>query len=135
MSMLTLSQVIVIAYFLAINVYGFILINFQRKAELQTITKKEEEFTQLQIDDLPYLKETKKQKNTKQNKTQISNTKIFISGVLGGALGVYIAMFIYKHKLSNFFFMVVIPVFIAVNVYTLVTGFINNFWIFAQNPI
>lgn len=135
MSMLTLSQVIVIAYFLAINVYGFILINFQRKAESQTITKKEEEFTQLQIDDLPYLKETKKQKNTKPNKTQISDIKIFISGILGGALGVYIAMFIYKHKLSNFFFMVVIPVFIAINVYTLVTGFINNFWIFAQNPI
>lgn len=135
MSMLTLSQVIVIAYFLAINVYGFILINFQRKDKSQTITKKEEEFTQLQIDDLPYLKETKKQKNTKPNKTQISDIKIFISGILGGALGVYIAMFIYKHKLSNFFFMVVIPVFIAVNVYTLVTGFINNFWIFAQNPI
>lgn len=133
--MLTLSQVIVIAYFLAINVYGFILINFQRKDKSQTITKKEEEFTQLQIDDLPYLKETKKQKNTKPNKTQISDIKIFISGILGGALGVYIAMFIYKHKLSNFFFMVVIPVFIAVNVYTLVTGFINNFWIFAQNPI
>ena len=135
MSMLTLSQVIVIAYFLAINVYGFILINFQRKDKSQTITKKEEEVTQLQIDDLPYLKETKKQKNTKPNKTQISDIKIFISGILGGALGVYIAMFIYKHKLSNFFFMVVIPVFIAVNVYTLVTGFINNFWIFAQNPI
>ena len=130
-----MSQVIVIAYFLAINVYGFILINFQRKDKSQTITKKEEEFTQLQIDDLPYLKETKKQKNTKPNKTQISDIKIFISGILGGALGVYIAMFIYKHKLSNFFFMVVIPVFIAVNVYTLVTGFINNFWIFAQNPI
>ena len=133
MSILTLSQIITVAYFLAINVYGFILINFQQKTTILAINTPKEDFTQLQIEDLSPPKTAKKAKKTKN--TEISNLKIFITSALGGALGIYIAMFIYKHKLSNFFFMVIIPVFIALNVYILVISFINNFWIITQSPV
>ena len=133
MSILTLSQIIIIAYFLAINVYGFILINFQQKATVLATNTPKEDFTQLQIEDLSPTKTEKKAIKTKN--TEISNLKIFITSALGGALGIYIAMFIYKHKLSNFFFMVIIPIFIALSVYILVMSFINNFWIITQNPV
>ncbi|MBQ3572059.1 MAG: hypothetical protein IJA15_04450 [Clostridia bacterium] len=133
MSILTLSQIIIIAYFLAINVYGFILINFQQKTTVLATNTPKEDFTQLQIEDLSPTKTEKKAIKTKN--TEISNLKIFITSALGGALGIYIAMFIYKHKLSNFFFMVIIPIFIALSVYILVMSFINNFWIITQNPV
>ena len=133
MSILTLSQIIIIAYFLAINVYGFILINFQQKTTVLATNTPKEDFTQLQIEDLSPTKTEKKAIKTKN--TEISNLKIFITSALGGARGIYIAMFIYKHKLSNFFFMVIIPIFIALSVYILVMSFINNFWIITQNPV
>ena len=74
--MLILLRILAITYLLAINVYSFLLIVFQKKQTEQNST------------------------------TTIKDGKLIISGMLGGALGVYLAMFILSYRLNSLFLMV-----------------------------
>lgn len=60
---------------------------------------------------------TAREEGDEENIT-VSDTKLLITAVLGGALGIYIMMFILKYRLKSLVMMVFIPVLIAVNVYT-----------------
>lgn len=93
--------VLIISYVLAINVYGVLILKFQK-------TAREED------DDY----------------TKISDTRLFFTGLLGGAVGIFVFMFIYKYKLTNFYMMVFMPVFIALNVYIIYTFFTRGFGVF-----
>ncbi len=97
--MVVFIKIIVIVYYIAINVYGFILILLQRKAHEEC------------------------------SESHVSDGKLFVAGALGGAAGVYIGMFVFKYRLSSLFLMVAMPVLITVNVYILIFGFYNNFWL------
>ncbi len=97
--MLIFVKITVLVYFLAINVYGFILICAQKKP----------------LDE--------------SNGKRISDGKLFVAGALGGATGIYVAMFIFKYRLTSLFLMVVMPVLIAINFYVLIFGFYNDFWL------
>lgn len=97
----TFLYVILISYLVAVNVYGIVLLKSQKTAR---------EFDE---DDHPL----------------ISDGKLFMTGLLGGALGIYVFMFIFKYKLKNFLYMVFMPVFLAVNVYLIILIFRNGFWI------
>ena len=95
--MIVLIRVLVITYLVAINIYSFLLMVFQ-----------------------------KKQVEENSNKT-IKDGKLFVTGMLGGALGVYLAMFILSYRLSNLLLMVTMPLFIVVTVYIIIVGFQGNF--------
>ena len=95
--MLVLIRVLVITYLVAINIYSFLLMVFQ-----------------------------KKQVEENSNKT-IKDGKLFVTGMLGGALGVYLAMFILSYRLSNLLLMVTMPLLIVVTVYIIIVGFQGNF--------
>lgn len=97
--MLVFIKITVLVYFLAVNVYGFILIHEQKKS----------------------LEES--------NEKKISDGKLFVAGALGGATGVYVAMFVFKYRLTSLFLMVLMPVLIAINFYVLIFGFYNDFWL------
>lgn len=43
--------------------------------------------------------------------------KLLLSGLLGGAVTVYVCMFLYRYKLNNIVLMVVLPVLAALNIY------------------
>lgn len=59
---------------------------------------------------------------------KITDGKIFVTGILGGATGIYLSMFIFKHRLTSLFLMVVMPILITLNFYFLIFAFMNNFW-------
>ncbi len=93
--------VIVIVYLLAINLYGILMLKFQKKAV-----------------------------ETNDESAKVSDAKLYLSGLLGGALGIFVFMFIFKYKLKSLFMMVLMPVFIALTAYLLMMLFNGGFGFF-----
>ena len=98
--MLILIKILVVVYFLAINVYSFLLLKSQKKNE----------------DD--------------GNCSKIRDGHLFVTAILGGALGIYVAMFILRFRTKSLFLMVFMPVIIVINLFFVIVGFINDFWVF-----
>ncbi len=95
---ITIIKICVGVYYAAVNVYGFILLKLQKKSAENSDTC-----------------------------NAVGDGKIFFAAVLGGALGVYVAMFIFKHKLKSTAFMIFIPVIAAAHIYLAVFGYTRNF--------
>ena len=84
--------VLIIVYIIAINVYGVMMLRFQKKAR----------------------------ENGDDENLMVSDAKLFLTGFLGGATGIYVFMFIFKYRLKSLFMMVFMPVLIALNVYAII---------------
>lgn len=97
-----LVYVLTIVYIIAINLYGVLMLHFQKKA---------------------------REEGDEENIT-ISDTKLMLAGLLGGATGIFIFMFIFKYRLKSLFMMVLMPVFIALNIYLLIMVFNGGFGFF-----
>lgn len=87
--------VLLAVYILAINLYGALMLNFQKKA---------------------------REDGDEENIT-ISDTKLLLTGFLGGATAIFIFMFIFKYRLKSLVMMILMPLFIALNVYGLILLF------------
>ena len=98
--MLILIQILVIVYYVSINVYSFLLLRSQKKAEEEGDCNK------------------------------IRDGSLFITAILGGALGIYVAMFVLKFRTRSLFLMVFMPVIIVCNLYFLIAGYIHDFLVF-----
>ena len=92
-----LIRIILITYVLSINVYAFLLIFFQKKQHEENL------------------------------ESTVKDSKLFLTGLLGGAVGIYVAMFVYSYRLQSLFLMIVIPILIVLNAYFLIMGFTGNF--------
>ncbi len=71
------------------------------------------------------LKNQKKFSELGENK--IKDFRLYITAVLGGGIGIYVGMLCLKYRLTNFFLMVFIPLFICATVFLLIFAFINDF--------
>ena len=98
--MLILIQILTIVYYLSINVYSFLLLRSQKKAE----------------------------EDGDCNKVRDGN--LFVTAILGGALGIYLATFILRFRTKSLFIMVFMPIILTVNLFLIITAFAHDFWVF-----
>ena len=98
----TIFYIILIVYTLAINFYGILMLHFQKKAR----------------------------ENGDEENVSIGDSKLFFAGLLGGATGIYIFMFIFKYRLKSIFMMVLMPILVAINIYLLVISFRSGYGLF-----
>lgn len=86
--MQTLIIVITIVYLVAINFYGVLMLHFQKKARLSG-----------------------------EENASITDTRLFLIGLLGGATGIFVFTFIFKYRIKSIMLMVFMPVLIALTAY------------------
>lgn len=94
-----LYYILICVYVLAINLYGVLMLKFQKKA---------------------------REEGDEENIT-ISDAKLLTAGLLGGATGIFIFMFIFKYRLKSLVMMVFMPVLIAINIYLIIMALKGNF--------
>ena len=92
--------ILISVYLVAINFYGILMLKFQKKAR----------------------------EDGDDENISISDAKLLATGILGGALGIYIFMFIFKYRLKSMVMMILMPLFIALNVYLIATFFSGGFY-------
>ena len=95
--MIVLLYILVAVYFAAINFYGVLILFYQ-----------------------------KKEKERGEDHPSIHDGKLLLSGVLGGATGIFVFMFIFKYRLKSLFLMVLMPVLSALSIYLLYAVFSGN---------
>lgn len=93
-----LIYVIFIVYIIAVNFYAFILIKSQRD----------------ESDD----------NDAKSNR---GLGKLFLTAILGGAIGIYVSMFIMRFRTDNLLLMILMPVIGVINVYLIIAAFRSGF--------
>ena len=98
----TIVYILVIVYIIAINLYGILMLHYQKKAR----------------------------ENGDEENIGISDTKLLITGFLGGAIGIFSFMFIFKYRLKSLVMMVLMPIIITLNVYIVITLFVHGFMFF-----
>lgn len=89
-----LLYVILIVYILAINFYSFLLFKSQRD-EYEATDKV----------------------------TKSGDGKLFLAAFLGGAITIYISMFIFKYRTKSLLLMIAMPVLAVLNVYLWILAF------------
>lgn len=93
-------------YLLAINLYGVLMLSFQKKAVV-----------------------------TGDQTKKVSDVKLFIAAILGGAIGIFAFMFIFKYKLRSLPFMVLMPLFATTSIYLIIFAFTGGFGYFYPRPV
>ncbi|MBO4323606.1 MAG: DUF1294 domain-containing protein [Clostridia bacterium] len=95
---ITIIRICVAVYYAAVNVFGFVIMNIQKKGM-----------------------------DNEETCNRVSDGKIFFAALLGGAVGIYIAMFVLKYKLKSVAFMVLTPVIAAAHICFIIFGYTQNF--------
>lgn len=93
-----LLYIIFAAYIIAVNVYSVMLLVSLRNEYL-----------------------------TDESKLNSGDGKLILSALLGGAIGIYVTMFIMRFKLKNMLLMILLPVIAVLNVWFCVLAFRSGF--------
>ncbi len=96
-----LLYVIFIVYILAVNFYAVMLVRAQR-----------DEFSE------------------SDNGGKTGDGKLILTAILGGAIAIYVSMFLMRYRLKNILLMVLMPVIAVLNVYFAVLAFRSGFTFF-----
>ena len=99
--MLILFKILIIVYYVSVNVYSFLLLKSQKKTEEEG------------------------------NCSKVRDGNLFITAILGGALGIYVGAFVLRFRTRSLFLMVLMPVIVVINLFFIIVGFVNEFWVFS----
>jgi uncharacterized membrane protein YsdA (DUF1294 family) len=133
--------VLLIVYILSINFYAFLLVkSLKEKERAEEIRRIEQQFNPLNH---TITSTSSHSSHTSANSTPSNNTppqperpadksigKLCITGLLGGAITIYVCMFIYKYKRSDLLLMVLMPLLGILNIYFWVLLFKSGFSFF-----
>jgi len=112
--------VLLVAYILAVNFYAFLLVKSLRDKERQ-------EEVQRQAEPLSISAQTSPTANRNERFFDRPLTKMFTTGILGGAITLYACMFIFKYKRSDLLLMIALPLLGVLNIYIFVLLFRSGF--------
>ena len=93
-----LLYIIFAAYIIAVNVYSVMLLLAQRNEYMSD-----------------------------ESNLNAGDGKLILSALLGGAIGIYVTMFITRFKLKNMLLMILLPVIGVINVWLCVVAFSSGF--------
>lgn len=68
--------------------------------------------------------------NCDDEEKKIGDGKLILTAILGGALAIYIMMFILRYRLKNLLFMILMPVVAVLNIYFFYLAFRSGFTFF-----
>ncbi len=111
--------ILLIAYIAAINFYAFLLVKSMRDKERQTETLRQAEPLSLS-----------ENATETQRANERGTGKLCITGLLGGAITIYVCMFILKYRRADLLLMVLMPLLGVLNVYLWVLLFRSGFSFF-----
>ena len=131
---MVILYILLVAYILAVNFYAFLLVKSLHDKEKQAELDRQAE----PLISAAY--STSSVQNNAGNPGMTSGTssnqpvggerylgKLCITGLLGGAITIYVCMFIFKYKRSDLLLMVVMPLLGVLNVYLWVLLFKSGF--------
>ncbi len=90
--------ILLIVYVVAVNVYGVLILYFQKKAKEENL-----------------------------DSDSVSDFRLILAGLLGGAVSIYTFMYIFKYRLKSAVLMILMPVFATITIYLVVMLCINGF--------
>ncbi len=112
--------VLLVAYILAINFYAFLLVKSLRDKERQAEIAEAAKRVAAPVP-------TEEKGATPPERV---SGKLCVTGLLGGAITVYVCMFLLKYKRSDLLLMVLMPLFGVLNIYLWVLLFRSGFSFF-----
>ncbi len=110
-----LLYILLTAYILAVNFYAFLLVKgFRDKERLTELEKQAQPLSSAAQEPI-----------APKNERYLG--KLLITGALGGAITIYVSMFLLKYKRADLLLMVVMPLLGVLNVYVFVLLFRSGF--------
>lgn len=127
--------ILLIAYILSINFYAYLLVKSLRDKEREEETKRAADKMSAAIpttfSESASATSTAPAKttNASQPNEKVSG-KLYITGLLGGAISIYLCMFLLKYRRSDLLLMVTMPLLGVLNIYLWVLLFRSGFSFF-----
>lgn len=117
-----LLYILLSVYILAVNFYAFLLIKGRKKASdaRRAGEQTSDEGASVAAPSEPAAVPVREE----------GYGKILLTAVLGGAITLYISMFIFRYRLNNLLLMIALPVLAALNIYLFVIAYRSGFGFF-----
>lgn len=125
---MVLFYILLIAYIVAINFYAFLQVKSMRDKEFEYELKTEIKSQTAILNSSSAADDENTASNTQ--KPQRNLGKLFITAALGGAITIYVCMFIFKYRRSDLLLMILMPLLGVLNVYLWVILFRSGFSFF-----
>ena len=119
---MVILYIMLVAYILAVNFYAFLLVKALKEKEREQTIKQ----------DIENLAPSAERASSPQHLPSAEKVtgKLCITGLLGGAITIYVCMFVLKYKRSDLLLMVLMPLLGVLNIYLFVLLFRSGFSFF-----